>query len=382
MDTTVLHAGFDGLKVNVDTVISMTTRKAMADAKEIALDQKSPVPVTIGGLEFAVRHTGNRAFSIHTGDYGAEFFLHDPESVSGIGPGVTMDFRAFFLATEGLEGARAYFDKTMTALGVKFQPDQMRVSRVDFAVDFLAPWFEPDTEAVVLAARTSKRESREKDSRETFFANTEVTGITCGHVSNRQLVMYDKRAEVIGKRKPGWLVIWNQNRELQGQPKLDLSDNQQSRIWRFENRVGSKCLRRRWEIKSWSDLDAMIGDVFDESLKKMSYRIPSQDSNRSRWAEHELWKLLRAVYRMGLARHRSGVVPNEVREVNRAEHQRMLDQNILGNLIARAVSAGIGEKHLWGYARLHINELERASKRESRTIGERVAKAEGKYRFR
>ena len=58
MDTTVLHAGFDGLKVNVDTVISMTTRKALADAKEIALDQKSPVPVTIGGLEFAVRHTG------------------------------------------------------------------------------------------------------------------------------------------------------------------------------------------------------------------------------------------------------------------------------------------------------------------------------------
>lgn len=382
MNVETLHAGFDGLRVNVEAQISRRVRNILASAKEQALEVKSPVPVTVNGVEFAVRHSGNQAFSIHTGDYGAEFFLHDPEFKMGVGPGVIMDFRAFFLATGGLEGAEAYFYDAMEALEVRCYPENFRVSRVDFAVDVLAPWFIPEVDAVILPARTKKREFGEKDTSERFFANTEVTGITCGHVSNRQLIIYDKRAEVLAKRKFGWLTIWNHNRGNAGLPPIDLSDRDASRVWRFENRAGSKCLRRRWEIKSWQDLDAMIGDLFNESMDKMRYSEPQIDGNRSRWPDHALWTHIRDIASNGLAQYRSGVVPSDVRDVNRAEHQRMTDQNITGNLIARAVASEVKPAEFWDFARRHLADLRHLSEQHHLTLEQRFAKAEGRYRFR
>lgn len=382
MSVEIVHAGFDGLRVNVESLISSEVRSELNRAKEMALSLKSAVPVTINGMEFAVRHTGNRAFSLHTGEYGAEFYVHDPEYKDCVGPGVKMDFRAFFLATEGLVGARIYFQKAMTALEVSTHQDHMMVSRVDFAVDFLAPQFVPDVDALVLPARTSKREFREADTSQRFFANTEVTGITCGHVSNRQLVIYDKRAEVLAKRKPGWLEIWNATRARAGHAPFDLSDRKQSKVWRFENRVGSKCLRRRWEIRCWDDLDAMIGDVFSESLEKMRYTEPQRDSNRSRWPDHQIWSQLKCIVGKSLASYCSGVIPDAVKQVNRAEHMRMTDQNITGNLIARAVASGVKPENFWGFARSHIEELKRLSERHAHTLDERFAKTEGRYKFR
>ena len=108
-------------------------------------------------------------------------------------------------------------------------------------------------------------------------------------VNNRQLIIYDKRAEALAKRKPGWLAIWNHTREQEGKPPIDLKDRDKSRVWRFEARMGSKYLRRRWEIRSWSDLDAMIGDAYAEFAGKIRYAIPQHDPNRSRWPNHELW---------------------------------------------------------------------------------------------
>ncbi len=382
MNVEIVHAGFDGLRVNVASLISLEVRSKLNAAKEMSHGLKSAVPVTINGMEFAVRHTGNRAFSLHTGEYGAEFFLHDPEYKDCRGPGVTMDFRAFFLATRGLEGAKLYFEKAMLALQASTRQDHMIIARVDFAVDILAPWFVPDVDAVLLPARTSKREFRESDTSQRFFANTEVTGITCGHVSNRQLVIYDKRAEVLAKRKLGWLKIWNDTRVKAGLPSFYLSDRDQSKVWRFENRVGSKCLRRRWEIRSWDDLDAMIGDVFDESLGKMRYTEPQIDPNRSRWPDHKIWSVLRATVGNNMAKYHSGVIPSSVKEVNRAEHMRLTDQNITGNLIARAVASGVKAENFWSFARSHIGDLKHLSDRHTHTLDERFAKAEGRYRFR
>lgn len=172
MNVEIVHAGFDALRVNVESLISPEVRSKLHTAKEMALGLKSAVPVTVNGMEFAVRHTGNRVFSLHTGEYGAEFFLHDAEFRDCIGPGVKMDFRALFLTTRGLEGAKSYFEKAMSALQVSTHQHHMMVSRVDFAVDVLAPWFVPNVDAVLLPARMGKREFIEADTSQRFFANT------------------------------------------------------------------------------------------------------------------------------------------------------------------------------------------------------------------
>src|SRR6056297_3115921 len=294
MTAEVLHAGFDGLKVTLETDIPPATREKLHEAKQQAIATNRDVIVNFDGFEMAVRRTGGSAFSAHTGEYGAEFYLLDPENRPKHNPGVIVDFRAFLLATEGLDGARSEFERAMAALGIDYAEPQMRVSRVDFAVDILAPWFEPESDAIILPARTRKRAFEERDTRERYFANTAVTGITAGQVSNRQLTIYDKRAEVIEKRKPGWKVIWDQARAASGKPPLDLGDRDKSSVWRFEARMGSKCLRRRFEIRCWFDLDAMIGDVYADFGEQFRYVVPLADKNRNRWPLHELWRAVTA----------------------------------------------------------------------------------------
>ena len=94
-----------------------------------------------------------------------------------------------------------------------------------------------------------------------------------------------------------------------------------------------------------------------------------------------MWALLRNVLENILS-NRSGVIPSEVRDVNRSEHMRMTDQNILGNLIARAVASDIKADEFWTFVTLHIKELRGISDAHKLTLEERFAKASGRYRFR
>ncbi|RMA43312.1 hypothetical protein [Rhodophyticola porphyridii] len=47
MNVETLHAGFDGLRVNVAAQISRQVRNILVSAKEQALEVKSPVPVAV-----------------------------------------------------------------------------------------------------------------------------------------------------------------------------------------------------------------------------------------------------------------------------------------------------------------------------------------------
>ncbi|SHL71243.1 hypothetical protein SAMN05444414_1315 [Roseovarius marisflavi] len=136
----------------------------------------------------------------------------------------------------------------------------------------------------------------------------------------------------------GWLTIWNKTRAEQGKPPLDLKDRDQSLVWRFELRMGSKQLRRRWEIRNWFDLDAMIGDAYAAFLEKVRYCEVSTDSNRSRWPPHPLWRVVENVIADDLTAMRSGVVPDDVKTASREEHKRMLDMQLLGLMVSRAAA--------------------------------------------
>lgn len=382
MSVDILHAGFDGLKVTVEAFVSPNVRNILFAAKEEATATMRDASTNVNGFDVAVRRSGGKNISAHTGEYGAEMRLHDSDVHKGFEQGITIDFRAFKLATDGLEGAQRYFEQLMQALEVVYVETQMRVARVDFAVDFLAPWFEPDPEAFILPGRTGKRAFMEEDTKESFYANTLITGVTAGKVNNRQLIIYDKRAEVIAKRKLGWLTIWNYTRALEGKPPIDLKDRNTSRVWRFEARMGSKCLRRRWEMRSWNDLDAMIGDAYAEFADKIRYSIPQHDPNRSRWPNHELWDQVNGVYTTKLGQYRSGVLPDIVRTVNREEHKRMLDRSIFGTILTRAAAEGVPEEGLEQYLKTYVPSLLHEAGSHPVSIEARLGKAAARYRFR
>lgn len=378
----VVHSGFDGLKFTVQTDIPAEFRFLLAYGKAQAAKTNSDCPIMIGGMVLAVRRSGGMAFSAHTGEYGAEWYFLDPENRAPNNPGITVDFRAFLLATGGLKAAQEHFETCMAAFGIRYVETQLRVSRVDFAIDILAPWFEPDREALVVPPGTKITDYTGVDETEMHSTGTRVTGLRAGAVANRQLAIYDKRAEVIAKGKMGWLTIWNASLAKAGKSPISLKDRNQSQVWRFELRMGSKQLRNKWEMHSWAHLDAMIGDAFNEFCERIRYCIPAADSNRARWPTHELWRTVLDLIKGDLSTMRSGVIPEEVKTVNREEHKRMLDTQILGLLVSRAAADGVEEDKFDEFVKKYSFVWRKTLREHPTPINERLAKAAERYQFR
>ncbi|WIY24403.1 hypothetical protein [Parasedimentitalea psychrophila] len=111
-----------------------------------------------------------------------------------------------------------------------------------------------------------------------------VIGLRARAIANRQLAIYDKRAEVIQSKEMGWLTIWNTAFTGKGKPPLDLSDRDQSLVWRFEFKLGSKQLRNRFEMRNWQNARDTIGDTPTGALCRMRHQQkPTTDRNGTHW---------------------------------------------------------------------------------------------------
>jgi hypothetical protein len=267
----------------------------------------------------------------------------------------------------------------MTAWGIAYGETQLRVSRVDFAVDVLAPWFEPDRDCLVAPPGTRITEHTALAETVTRANGTRVTGLTAGAIGNRQIAIYDKRAEVLAKNNMAWPEIWNASLKAQGKPPLDLKDKDASQVWRFELRMGSKQLRNKFEMRDWQDLRDLIGDAFTDFLGRVRYTTQTKDPNRSRWPTHELWEAVQGVIGGDLLQYRSGVLPSDAKAANTAAKQRELNTLTLGLLVSSAALTGVDADEFEGFLEAHIWALQRLSEEHPVPLVERLEKAKGRY---
>lgn len=381
MDATILHSGFDGLKFTVQTDIPPALRDKLAAAKDHAKQTHSECLVSFGPITLSVSNKGARGFTAHTGDHGAVWLFQDPQDRIPHNPGITIDFRAFGLATGGLGGAERHFRECMDAMEIKYVETQLRVTRADYAVDFLAPWFEPSREALVVPPGTKITEFTGIDETATMASGSRVTGLRAGAIANRQLAIYDKRAEIIQTGKMGWLTIWNASLAEQGKPPLDLKDRDASQGWRFELRLGSKQLRNRFEMRNWQDIQDMIGDAFADALTRIHYCEPTSDRNRSRWPLHELWRKFEHVIGNDLRANCCGVLPNNVQDANRIEKMREIDAQLLGLFVTRAAISDVISDDFHEFMENHVSALQRYCEAHPLPVDERIGKAAARYRW-
>jgi hypothetical protein len=82
-----------------------------------------------------------------------------------------------------------------------------------------------------------------------------------------------------------------------------------------------------------------------------------------------------------LIEHRSGVLPCDVKAANRAEHMRMLDQQLIGLFAARAAAAGFASDATAIFIRHHAEDLMRLSSEHCTDFGDRVLAASSRYRW-
>ncbi len=381
MEATILHSGFDGLKFTIQADIPDGFSEKLASAKQHAKETYSDCVLEFGSVSLNVTNKGARGFTAHTGDHGAVWLFQDPQDRIPNNPGITVDFRAFGLATGGLEGAERHFRDCMEAFGIKYIETQLRVARADFAVDLLAPWFEPDREALVVPPGTKVTEYTGFDETATVASGGRVVGLRAGAVANRQLAIYDKRAEVIQQNKMGWLTIWNAALEAIGKPPLDLTNRTSSQVWRFEMRLGSKQLRNRFEMRNWQNVHDIIGDAFTDALGRIRYCLPTADGNRARWPAHDLWQQFEAVVGNDLLQNCAGVKPSDVMDANRFAKMRELDAQLAGLFVTRAAISDVSADSFSDFLENHSDVLARLVAEHTTPLEERLAKARGKYRL-
>lgn len=347
----VLYRGFDGLDASFRGHISQDLCEALDEAKQKAQETRQESYLEWNGIKMSVAETGAKggyAYRMSTGPFGAIWFFKKPNG--GDPWGIRVSCRSFNLAVNGLGYARAELYRTLSLLGAAISVAGESISRIDYAVDFLAPGLVLSPEHFVMHSNANRADHIELAEMTANGKSGRVTSVTVGKMPGRQVIVYDKRAEVIAKHKPGWWEIWNAARANVDRPPLIVEDSSQSRIWRVELRAGKRHLKDRWNIVSWADLHDRLGDMLATMLDVIRCAHPNQDSNRSRWPDSELWKQVRSELHADLFEMRTFADPDLVKRVQREEHDRLLAAQMTGLLTTRAALNGKVASELPSYA--------------------------------
>jgi len=332
----ILHKGFDGLDVSFCATLPFELVDKLEAAKAHAVATGTPAILTIADLILSVAETGARGgyrYQCDTGPLGAVWFFKVPKA--GDPWGVRVSCRALPLALRGLEQVRADLYATMDTLGIRYATSGESIARVDYAIDILAPDFSPDPHCFVMHSRTGQATHEELDSRTSNGRSGRITSITIGKTPNRQVILYDKRQEVMDKNKAHWPQIWNANRAKAGKSPLDMADASSSRVWRIEFRAMKKCLKNRG-ITLWPHLQNRLAECMTDMSERVRYTAPTTDTNRARWPDAPIWSLIRCELARGLAEVASGVPEPLILELHDQHRRRMLIRKMLGVGISAA----------------------------------------------
>lgn len=338
----VLYRGFDGLDVAFMGRVPHDLLEVLEEAKERATQEMQPVVIRHRDVPLEVAETGARggyAFRCDTGPDGATWFLKRP--LKGDPWGVRVSVKALALALYGLGGVRARLYAFMEALGIAVPLGGESIGRVDYAVDILVPSFVLVPDQFVMHSHTSRTDHTESEPIVRHGTSGRVTSVTVGKMPNRQVIVYDKRREVIDKHKVYWWEIWNSIREASGEPPLDPKNRNGSQVWRVELRAAKDHLKKHWGGKTWADLDSKLGSLLLKALDDVRYVIPTPDTNRSRRPDHPIWGLVRQEIEGDLFEMMCSLDPHPVMEVLRRERIAMLGKQLRGLCASYAVARGL-----------------------------------------
>lgn len=212
---------------------------------------------------------------------------------------------------------------------------RFRDNRIDYALDFVTERFEPRVEQFVAHSNCKVAPHwSAKDTDDTLpspvYRGRRIETVTIGKMPGRQITVYDKRRDSIVKQKYWWFKVWG----------LDRHDKSHE-VWRVEVRAGKKELKDKWNLRHLSDVKDAIGDVYAQALEDIRYLADNQsDGNVTRQSLHPLWIAAQTALEASPDTTRAGLLPGQVKEV---ERQKAIDTAItliLGNACSYAAAQG------------------------------------------
>jgi len=377
----VIHRGFDGLDVAFKAKIPTALAVELQSAKEYAVEQSEETRITFGSVTMKVGETGAKggyAFRCDTGKFGAIWFFKKPNKNDPWG--IRVSVNSLPLAIYGLGWVRNYLYEILHGLGITTTDHGVSISRVDYAIDILAPEFVLDANNFVMHPRCNRKKHDEITEISENGHSGRTTSVTIGKNPGRQVIIYDKREEVIAKRKVEWWEIWNANRKQPDQPPLDMGPVRH-RIWRIEFRACKRHLKDTWGVTSWSDLDDKLGDIYAKMVADIRYADPTSDTNRARWPNASIWKIACNEMKEDLFEMRTGADPVRIKEVIRDEHRRVLQSQKLGLDVSIAALNGVCPTEFDKFLHDETRVIKILSRKHKVPIEERIAKSKAKYVF-
>jgi hypothetical protein len=375
-----IYRGFDGLEFAIKVVIPFKLNETLSELKSNIEAHNPETYYAFGNVFLMVRETGARggyAYSCREASTGDWFFkkpsLTDPW-------GVRFSASSSAIAALGLEGLRLRCDEVLSALGINAPIEAYSPSRVDFAVDFLAPNFEVHPDNFVIHSRTGLKSIDLIEELQVNGRSSRTTSVTVGKMPGRQCIIYDKREEVIAKHKHEWPAIWGRALNGPNAPPLDLGDRASSQIWRVELRAGKRHLKDVWDINSWASLYEMLPRVLLKLLDDIGYCKPCLDTNRSRWPNHEIWQAVRHVVTNNLFETIPTLSPEEYTEIKKAQKLDELGTQTLGLSISMASIEGFTVADFDNFLKELPVTLSDKAESSNRSLAERLEVSRAKYR--
>jgi hypothetical protein len=140
------------------------------------------------------------------------------------------------------------------------------------------------------------------------------------------------------------------------------------RVWRVEVRAGKDELKNRWNLRTFADIRAAVGDVVSQAIQDVRYLDDAQtDSNVSRQVLHPLWIVATEAFTGKLADNRVGLAPGRLKAILRDEHAAMLRRQIVGLAGGLAVAQGFDDNGMRETLPEHVAAVIEASTEDPRS---------------
>ena len=380
----LIRIGFDGLDISYKLTISedlaekLEEQRAIAEAPDhyLGLLQRNGITLIV----HATGAKGGYAFRCDTGrgsPFGENWFFKRPNGRADDW-GVRVSCRALPLALYGLTKVRKMIEATLSALGMAYEPGMESIARVDLACDIFAPDFVADRDNFVAHAQTTISEIS-TDLMQVVGRSGRVETITIGKNPQRQVVLYDKRAEVIATRKPYWWPIWDAALAAQGLAPLDPTDRAKSAVWRVEIRAYKRHLKDKWGVTTWGDLREKLPEILHYSLCDVRYTHPTSDTNRARWPDHPLWSIAHDAFAQDMEDLASMADRAEIDRMIELKSDEALCSQIAGYIISRAGLKNVARDRLGEFAIATARQIGREWDLKPERAVERLEQAKLKY---
>ena len=305
-----LASGIDAFYVSGRASIPPEFLEELDRLKGMAQGGGRSVPIVLGGAEFHVQPGGFGKYRYCLRNEIAQIGFTPSDRL----PALRIQPRAEYL--HGL-GPLPAVDELAEMLGREVGPIALSVSRLDLFADFQGWTLEGDSRRrFVCRART----------RDLYEEGEELTGFVFGRRDTGTVMarIYDKEREREKKGTDYWRVIWG-DRYVPGVP-----------VWRVEFQLGRQAVTE-YGIDTPSEAVGGAGGLWASVTSEwLTYRVPSDDATRSRWAIAPEW---RSVQLARVREEAAGLA--RVRAASRQGTVRRLAPRLVGDLTDLAAALGV-----------------------------------------